>query len=680
MSNVTHDIQTDVEIRNESTNKSHDTYDSPIHNVWYNEELNFRILDYCDETSRTNVIILSSAFHKILTSEISFKWRLECLHRERGIYYPNNRISSSWRDMFIKNWKRRNLFVSGGNLKGRMDCDGDQFHIRNPKGRMDCDSDQFHIQVSARFKPRNIFNPNSNVTNKKIVLPLHQRLALIQMSNGLKSKKEAFEILVQQGSWFGDAVKGSINLDDDIDERDDIDLDNGITKGKTQSIRGGVHLIDPHKNCVVLVDKIKGLRKFVFDNVFEDNKSQEYVYQKTVMPLITEFINGFNVSCIVYGQTGSGKTHMMFGPRFDFNFKEIYGPSPSWGIVQRSCYEVFQAIEYRKRNLNLLIDSYVTVSYVEIFGDTVSDLLRNGKSCGQNKVTAQRYVLDGSSEFNVESLSDTLHLLSKGEKQKRKAATAMNDRSSRAHSIFIITLKQKCQNTGVTAISRLFLADLGGSEQLKKSLPHDYGNEQDNIYERKQRVREAVNINLGLLALKQCVEALRKKKKVPYADSKLTMMLSSGLGGDSKTAVIVCGAQEEQHGTETIGAMKFGQICKGISNAATANANMLQELLQTINQSINECEMNIKKYERWETRDVKHFDDQGNLVDVKKVTAVVGAEKFREQLSVLLRQKMELTGDSIDSLYATDSELVEGFGNAHVYGLGKKVGSIEIGN
>ena len=215
---------------------------------------------------------------------------------------------------------------------------------------------------------------------------------------------------------------------------------------------------------------------------------------------------------------------------------------------------------------------------------------------------------------------------------------------------------------------------------MKKSQPHDYGNEQDNIYERKQRVREAVNINLGLLALKQCVEALRKKKKVPYADSKLTMMLSSGLGGDSKTAVIVCGAQEEQHGTETIGAMKFGQICKGISNAATANANMLQELLQTINQSINECEMNIKKYERWETRDVKHFDDQGNLVDVKKVTAVVGAEKFREQLSVLLRQKMELTGDSIDSLYATDSELVEGFGNAHVYGLGKKVGSIEIGN
>lgn len=42
----------------------------------------------------------------------------------------------------------------------------------------------------------------------------------------------------------------------------------------------------------------------------------------------------------------------------------------------------------------------------------------------------------------------------------------MNDRSTRAHSLFIMTLKQSHPTTAVTLSSRLFLADLGGSEQV----------------------------------------------------------------------------------------------------------------------------------------------------------------------------------------------------------------------
>ena len=31
------------------------------------------------------------------------------------------------------------------------------------------------------------------------------------------------------------------------------------------------------------------------------------------MPLVIEFLNGFNTGLICYGQTGSGKTYSMFG-------------------------------------------------------------------------------------------------------------------------------------------------------------------------------------------------------------------------------------------------------------------------------------------------------------------------------------------------------------------------------
>ena len=62
-----------------------------------------------------------------------------------------------------------------------------------------------------------------------------------------------------------------------------------------------------------------------------------------------------------------------------------------------------------------------------------------------------------------------MHLLRVGEEQKRRAATMMNERSSRAHSILILSLHQRNVVTGVEVNSKMFLADLGGSEQIKKS-------------------------------------------------------------------------------------------------------------------------------------------------------------------------------------------------------------------
>lgn len=88
----------------------------------------------------------------------------------------------------------------------------------------------------------------------------------------------------------------------------------------------------------------------------------------------------------------------------------------------------------------------------------------------------------------------------------------MNDRSTRAHSLFIMSLKQTHPDTSVTLHSRLFLADLGGSEQVKKSgvdagHTREGGTEQFSVgFELGAHMREAVNINLGLLALKKCIE------------------------------------------------------------------------------------------------------------------------------------------------------------------------------
>lgn len=511
---------------------------------------------------------------------------------------------------------------------------------------------QFQLTVSARFKPKGLDLHRSSM--KKISLPLHQRLQLIRMNRNINSQREAFQVLMKQGDWFGGGSKEMEGKE--VEESDDTKEN----ENKVPSLLGGVHLIDSKNNAAILVDRTKGLRKFEFDHVFSDTTTQESVYNTTAMPLITEFINGYNATCLVYGQTGSGKTFSMFGPHIDEE-KAFVNLPDSFGIVPRSVREIFDALEYRRENLGMKIKAEMAISYIEIYGNDVSDLLKEGMTCGKSRVSAQRYVLDGSSEVAVSSLSETLALLDEGEKQKRKAATAINARSSRAHTLFIVTLHQECVQTGVSATSRLFLADLGGSEQIKRSQPfRPDGVDENDEGRAKQRVQEAVNINLGLLALKQCVEALRKQKKhVPYSDSKLTMMLSTGLGGDSKTSVIVCGAQEESHGPETISAMKFGQTCRGIFNTVKTNANMLQSLLQNINKNISACEQNIRDNERWEEVDDVRYDDDGNVIEIRKKTTVAGADSYRRELNNLIRQKAELTGENIEDL----QNEVQGFGD-----------------
>ena len=175
----------------------------------------------------------------------------------------------------------------------------------------------------------------------------------------------------------------------------------------------------------------------------------------------------------------------------------------------------------------------------------VSDLLQQGRRCGHSKVAAQHYVLRGSANVAVGSVEEVAELLAKGESVKRKAATAMNDRSSRAHALFIMTLEQYDPALDRKVTSSLFLADLGGSEQVKKSRVGAGEMSDHHGLVIGDQMREAIHINLGLLSLKQCVDAINKGNPyVPFQNSKLTMLLSPALGGDSKASVVVCGSMQ----------------------------------------------------------------------------------------------------------------------------------------
>lgn len=330
----------------------------------------------------------------------------------------------------------------------------------------------------------------------KCVLPLHQRLSMIRMANqgsGSKgmSKREALRVLASEGDWFGKKFKminknetGKIKDKENSSKENtnnqrqgttntdviDMDLNLGfggvsalLRKGekplqfqkvKREQTVSKVQSVDPNMARVVMMAPDVGLREFSFDGVVaaakpgHDNAStqQEKVYDLVCKRLVMDFLNGFNGTCIAYGQTASGKTYTMVGPdgvleSITHHQGKIEGQK---GIVPRACEEVLAFVaDSDGSRAKLGLRSELAVSYVEIYGDTVTDLLKGGARVGHSKVAAQRFVLSGAVENPVRSLDEVHACLQQGDGHRRRAATAMNDRSSRAHALFILTLRRR---------------------------------------------------------------------------------------------------------------------------------------------------------------------------------------------------------------------------------------------
>ena len=147
-----------------------------------------------------------------------------------------------------------------------------------------------------------------------------------------------------------------------------------------------------------------------------------------------------------------------------------------------------------------------------------------------------------------------------------------------------------------------------------------------------------MNINLGLLALRKVIDALRSRSAyVPYSDSALTLCLSESLGGKNcVTALLVNFRSESAHATETVSALRFGSGARDVvGSVACTTSSVALSMLAEIDAEIETVRGEIRRLERWENR-----------VDGEKTTQVItGAETQNEALESLLRRRMVLCGE-----------------------------------
>ncbi|KAF2876842.1 kinesin motor domain-containing protein [Massariosphaeria phaeospora] len=329
---------------------------------------------------------------------------------------------------------------------------------------------------------------------------------------------------------------------------------------------------------------------YVYDNVFDTQDNNARVYDAAAKRLVRRVMEGYHGTVFAYGMTGTGKTFSM------------QGTATSPGVIPLAITDIFSYIRETPHREFLL-----RVSYLEIYNERIHDLLAgpvtaaNGQPGPQEEIKLREDARRGVyatplKEEIVQSPTQLLRVIARGDGARKVAGTQFNARSSRSHAVVQIVVesrervpggvgilkdnKRSAIQPGGVRVSTLSLIDLAGSERAA---------------ENKERRTEGSHINKSLLTLGTVIARLssdkekalsekdkaNKEKHLPYRDSKLTRLLQPALSGNSLVSIL-CTIQigssgsiaaATSHTGETLNTLKFASRAKNniISHAKKAD-------------------------------------------------------------------------------------------------------------
>lgn len=335
-------------------------------------------------------------------------------------------------------------------------------------------------------------------------------------------------------------------------------------------------------------DKVK---TFSFDHVFGPSSTQGDVYERVGRPAIEAIVSGINACIIAYGQTGAGKTYTL---------GELQNGAE--GIIPRAMSDLFERLNREQLEFTHPAPFQVRVSYLQIYMETIHDLLHQTLSGRNLKIreSSGRVFVDGLSEHQVRSKEQVMALLQYGSKAKAVAATKMNQKSSRSHTVFTVVVEKHLSDKTVQR-AQFMCVDLAGSERASKTLPEG------------QLFEEAKSINLSLSALGNVIAALAEDGSggpphmhsfepgpapaspaaflglpaaasassaspsssfIPWRDSKLTRLLQDVVGGNAKTTLVVNIGPSDDNVQESLTSLLFGQRAAKVRVHPVVNTEM----------------------------------------------------------------------------------------------------------
>eukprot|EP00977_Amphora_coffeiformis_P003806 scaffold765_cov160-Amphora_coffeaeformis.AAC.7 len=319
-----------------------------------------------------------------------------------------------------------------------------------------------------------------------------------------------------------------------------------------------------------LPEKVTNRTFFSFDKTFGEEIDTRTVYESCAKGIVDSVVSGLNGTIFAYGQTSSGKTFTMQGSGTIAQGSAGH----AGGIVHMAANDIFQHIQDNPDRIFL-----VRASFLEIYNEEVRDLLSSDQKVLQIREDPRRGVFVQSQEEYVTDYESLLQILFTGEKSRAFASTAMNERSSRSHTIFRITIESHVKideketgdsdddqsvlsrPDGAVRVATLNLVDLAGSESVRHT-----GATGD-------RQKEGGMINQSLLTLSRVIVALGQPNQthINFRDSKLTRILQPSLSGNARMAIICCATPSELYLEETRSTLQFASRAKLVKTNAQVN-------------------------------------------------------------------------------------------------------------
>ena len=329
----------------------------------------------------------------------------------------------------------------------------------------------------------------------------------------------------------------------------------------------------------------------IADNVFTTYDKNDKIYDSSAKRLVRRVMEGYHGTVFAYGMTGTGKTFSM------------QGTATSPGVIPLAITDIFSYIRETPNREFLL-----RVSYLEIYNEKIHDLLSPLPAGGTGQGAAQQEEIklredskrgvyaSPLKEEIVQSPTQLLRVIARGDHARRTGSTQHNARSSRSHAVVQIVVESRQRAAvndslhenkrspllpGGVQVSTLSLIDLAGSERAADS---------------KERRTEGSHINKSLLTLGTVIARLSGNKDIngnpmdkdgkhlPYRDSKLTRLLQPALSGNSLVSILCTiqigsmgsAAAANSHTGETLNTLKFAARAK---NNIVSHAKKAEEAL-----------------------------------------------------------------------------------------------------
>ncbi len=125
--------------------------------------------------------------------------------------------------------------------------------------------------------------------------------------------------------------------------------------------------------------------------------TQQEVFEASALDVVKSVVDGYNGSVFAYGATGAGKTHTMLG--------SIAQP----GVIYRTMKELYRLMGERE-------DTHfeLSVSYMEIYNETIRDLFSPGRALPLREDDKGAVAIAGLSFKSPESLQQIYDMLLTG--------------------------------------------------------------------------------------------------------------------------------------------------------------------------------------------------------------------------------------------------------------------------